>query len=123
VFGNAALPFVLLASKIFVGYQPAALLLRQVAKLLQFNTMWPRAARLSSSRVDWPAQTLSQSGTKLFQSYFMNCFNCTLSHRTADLMIVLNLMQPFAAGRHLVGFGWKARRDEPGREGTLQHAR
>jgi hypothetical protein len=24
-------------------------------------------------------------------------------------------------GWQLIGFGWKARRDEPGREGTLQH--
>jgi hypothetical protein len=23
--------------------------------------------------------------------------------------------------RHFIGFGWEARRDEPGREGTLQH--
>ena len=30
-------------------------------------------------------------------------------------------MQPLAAGRQLVGFDWEARRDEPGREGTLQH--
>jgi hypothetical protein len=36
--------------------------------------------------------------------------------------IVLNLMQPLAAGRQLIGFGWKARRDEPGRKSTLQHA-
>jgi hypothetical protein len=34
------------------------------------------AARLSSSRVDWPAQPLSRSGTESFQSYFMDCFNC-----------------------------------------------
>jgi len=26
-----------------------------------------------------------------------------------------------AAGRQLIGFGWEARRDEPGRQGTLQH--
>src|SRR5262249_53103270 len=31
--------------------------------------------------------------------------------------IVLDLVQPLAAGRQLVGFGWEARRDEPGREG------
>ncbi len=31
--------------------------------------------------------------------------------------VVLDLMQPMAAGRQLVGFGWEARRDEPGREG------
>ena len=35
--------------------------------------------------------------------------------------IVLDLVQPLAAGRQLVGFGGEARRDEPGREGTLQH--
>ena len=35
--------------------------------------------------------------------------------------IVLDLVQPQAAGRQLTGFGWEARRDEPGREGTLQH--
>jgi len=35
--------------------------------------------------------------------------------------IVLDLMQPLAAGRQLIGFGWEARRDEPGRESTLQH--
>src|SRR5262249_46777332 len=36
--------------------------------------------------------------------------------------IVLDFVQPLAAGRQLVGFGWEARRDEPGREGTLQLA-
>ena len=36
--------------------------------------------------------------------------------------IMLDLMQPLAAGRQLIGLGWKARRDEPGRESTLQHA-
>src|SRR6516165_2321511 len=35
--------------------------------------------------------------------------------------VVLDLMQPLAAGGQLIGFGWEARRDEPGREGTLQH--
>jgi hypothetical protein len=36
--------------------------------------------------------------------------------------VMLDLMQPLAAGWQLIGFGWEARRDEPGREGTLQHA-
>ena len=36
--------------------------------------------------------------------------------------VVLDLVQPLAAARQLIGFGWEARRDEPGREGTLQHA-
>jgi hypothetical protein len=36
--------------------------------------------------------------------------------------IVLDLVQPLAAGRQLISFGWKARRDKPDREGTLQHA-
>ena len=35
--------------------------------------------------------------------------------------VVLDLVQPLAAGRQLIGFGWEARRDEPGRQGTLQH--
>src|SRR5690348_14120911 len=35
--------------------------------------------------------------------------------------IVLDLVQPLAARRQLRGFGWEARRDEPGRQGTLQH--
>jgi hypothetical protein len=35
--------------------------------------------------------------------------------------IVLDLVQPLAAGRQLRGFCRKARRDEPGRQGTLQH--
>jgi hypothetical protein len=36
--------------------------------------------------------------------------------------VVLDLVQPLAAGWQLIGFGWKARRDEPGREGThTQH--
>jgi len=35
--------------------------------------------------------------------------------------VVLDLMQPIAAGGQFVGFGWKARRDEASREGTLQH--
>ena len=35
--------------------------------------------------------------------------------------VMLDFMQPLAAGWQLVGFGWEARRDEPGRQGTLQH--
>jgi hypothetical protein len=35
--------------------------------------------------------------------------------------VVLDFVQPLAAGRQLVGLCGKARRDEPGREGTLQH--
>jgi hypothetical protein len=30
-------------------------------------------------------------------------------------------VQPLAAGWQFVGFGWEARRNEPGRQGTLQH--
>jgi hypothetical protein len=30
-------------------------------------------------------------------------------------------VQPFAARRQLIGFGWETWGDEPGREGTLQH--
>jgi hypothetical protein len=30
-------------------------------------------------------------------------------------------VQPLAAGWQLIGFAWKARRDKPGREATLQH--
>jgi len=33
--------------------------------------------------------------------------------------VVLDLVQPLAARRQSIGFGRKARRDEPGREGTL----
>ena len=35
---------------------------------------------------------------------------------------MLDLVQPLAAGRQFRGFDGEARRDEPGREGTLQHA-
>jgi hypothetical protein len=35
--------------------------------------------------------------------------------------VMLDFVQPLAAGRQFIGFGWEARRDEPGREGTLQH--
>jgi len=35
--------------------------------------------------------------------------------------VVLDFAQPLAAGWQFIGFGWEARRDEPGREGTLQH--
>ena len=36
--------------------------------------------------------------------------------------IVLDLVQPLAARGQLIGFGWEARRDEPGREGAhTQH--
>src|SRR5262245_18383202 len=31
--------------------------------------------------------------------------------------VVLDLVEPLAAGRQLFGFGWEARRDEPGPEG------
>jgi hypothetical protein len=30
-------------------------------------------------------------------------------------------VQPLAAGGQLISFGWKARRDELGGQGTLQH--
>jgi len=33
--------------------------------------------------------------------------------------VVLDLMQPLAAGWQFIGFGWETRRDETGREGTL----
>src|SRR5215471_16480403 len=36
--------------------------------------------------------------------------------------VMLDLMQPLAAGRQLIGFNREARRDEPDRQGTLQHA-
>ena len=36
--------------------------------------------------------------------------------------VMLDLVQPLAARWQFVGFDQKARRDEPGREGTLQHA-
>ena len=35
--------------------------------------------------------------------------------------IVFDLVQPLAARGQLIGFGWKARRDERGREGTRRH--
>jgi hypothetical protein len=35
--------------------------------------------------------------------------------------IVLDFMKPLAAGGQLVGLCGEARRNEPGREGTLQH--
>ena len=35
--------------------------------------------------------------------------------------IMLDLVQPLAAGRQFCGLGWEARRDEPRWEGTLQH--
>jgi hypothetical protein len=35
--------------------------------------------------------------------------------------VVLDFVQPLTAGGQLCGFAGKARRDEPGREGTLQH--
>ena len=35
--------------------------------------------------------------------------------------IVLDLVQPLAAGGQLVGFGWEARRDESGRECALRN--
>ena len=35
--------------------------------------------------------------------------------------VVLDLVQPLAAGGQLIGFGREARRDDPGRQGTLQH--
>ena len=36
--------------------------------------------------------------------------------------VMLDFVNPQAARRQLVGFGWEARRDEAGREGRLQHA-
>ena len=34
---------------------------------------------------------------------------------------MFDLVQPWAAGRQFIGFGWEARRDEPARKSTLQH--
>jgi len=34
---------------------------------------------------------------------------------------MFDLTQPLAAGWQFVGFGWEARRDEPGREGMFRH--
>src|SRR5262249_59513513 len=36
--------------------------------------------------------------------------------------VMFDFMQPLAAGGQLIGFGRETRRDEPGPEGTLQHA-
>ena len=36
--------------------------------------------------------------------------------------VVLDFVNPQAAGRQCVGLSGEARRDEPGREGTLEHA-
>jgi hypothetical protein len=36
--------------------------------------------------------------------------------------IMLDFVQPLAAGRQLIGFGGEARRDEPGRQDTLKSA-
>ena len=36
--------------------------------------------------------------------------------------VVFDLVQPLAARGQLVGFGWETRRDEPGWQGTLEHA-
>jgi len=35
--------------------------------------------------------------------------------------VMFDLTQPLAAGWQFVGFGWEARRDEPGREGMFRH--
>jgi len=35
---------------------------------------------------------------------------------------MLEFTQPLAAGWQLIGFGWETRRDEAGREATLQQA-
>jgi|SRR5713226_1245517 hypothetical protein len=45
-----------------------------------------------------------------------------LRHDRNAEAVMLDLVQPLAAGRQLIGFGWEARRDEPGREGAhTQH--
>jgi hypothetical protein len=46
---------------------------------------------------------------------------CAVLARNDPKPVVLNLMQPLAASGQLIGFGWEARRDEPGRQGMLQH--
>jgi len=35
--------------------------------------------------------------------------------------VMLDFVQPLAAGRQFIGFGWEARRDELARKSTLQH--
>jgi cytochrome c-type biogenesis protein CcmH/NrfG len=39
----------------------------------------------------------------------------------AEAWYNLSDLLPIAAGQQLIGFGRKARRDEPGQDGTLQH--
>jgi hypothetical protein len=46
---------------------------------------------------------------------------CALLAGDDPKAIVFDLMQPLAACGQLIGFGWETRRDEPGRERTLQH--
>jgi hypothetical protein len=37
--------------------------------------------------------------------------------------VVLDFVQPLAAGRQFIGFGWEARRDEPGGEALVLEPR
>src|SRR5262245_30126378 len=37
--------------------------------------------------------------------------------------VMLDLMQPLAARGQLIGFGWETRRNEAGRQGSLQHVK
>jgi hypothetical protein len=46
---------------------------------------------------------------------------CARLARNNPKTIVLDVVQPFTTSGQFMGFAREARRDEPGRQGTLQH--
>ena len=76
-----------------------------------------RARAQAAQRLDDPREATSEvvAGTAIEPH-----LRAVLARNDAEA-IVLDFVQPLAAGWQLVSFGGEARRDEAGRDGTLQH--
>ena len=101
-----------------------------IESLIPFPRHRWKAKRLRSLRLllwlllEAPARLVDSKGalagiTTFILKHAQN-LNFAIAGNDAEA-VVLDFMQPLAAGWQFVGFGRKARRDEASREGTLQH--
>jgi hypothetical protein len=101
-----------------------------IARLIPFPRQRWKAKRLRSLRLllwlllQAPARLVDSKGalagiTTFILKHAQN-LNFAIAGNDAEA-VMLDFVQPLAAGWQFVGFGRKARRDEASREGTLQH--